>query len=246
MERPPLPLLCAALALLLPGANADTARCSHPKAVPNAHIDVGNNTLLNTSLRYACNPGFKRKAGTSSLIQCIVYPGSTKPQWTDTTLQCIRDPALPPVTPSPELPKAPHTTRTTQRAGTADGSPSSIPSPAPMPKVPETASRSLLPPVSSPETTSTLLEMTPPLETSTLGEGTTPLPPDPIDHAAVSIQTVASSLGLLLVVVAGVVACCCWRMKMHARQDSAVTTIPMVASATENEEMLPPNDSPTG
>ncbi|XP_010191409.1 PREDICTED: interleukin-15 receptor subunit alpha, partial [Mesitornis unicolor] len=88
-------------------------RCSRPKDVANAHIDVGNNTLLNARLRYTCNPGYKRKAGTSSLIQCILRDGSTKPNWTDTTLQCIRDPALPPQDPSPELPAE----RTTQRKG---------------------------------------------------------------------------------------------------------------------------------
>ncbi|PKU36133.1 hypothetical protein llap_13566 [Limosa lapponica baueri] len=67
---------------------AAQARCSRPKDVANAHIDVGNNTLLNARLRYTCNPGYKRKAGTSSLIQCILRDGS-KPDWTHTTLQCI-------------------------------------------------------------------------------------------------------------------------------------------------------------
>ncbi|XP_009881329.1 PREDICTED: interleukin-15 receptor subunit alpha [Charadrius vociferus] len=188
------------------------ARCSRPKDVANAHIDVGNNTLLNARLRYTCNPGYKRKAGTSSLIQCILHDGASKPDWTHTTLQCIRDPALPPLTPSPELPTAPQTERTTQR------------------------------------------EMIPPLETSTPGEGsapgtslgTTPLPTTTMDHAAVSIQTLASSIALPVLVVAGVVACCCWRMRTRAVQDYAVTAIPMVAPAAENEEMLLPNVFPTG
>lgn len=69
-------------------------RCSRPKDVANAHIDVGNNTLLNTRLRYTCNPGYKRKAGTSSLIQCILRDDSSEPDWTHTTLQCIRKPLL--------------------------------------------------------------------------------------------------------------------------------------------------------
>ncbi|XP_074880665.1 uncharacterized protein LOC142029689 isoform X5 [Buteo buteo] len=98
MARPLLPLLCGTVVLLLPWAAADTvpapARCSRPKDVANAHIDVGNNTLLNTRLRYTCNPGYKRKAGTSSLIQCILREGSTEPDWTHTTLQCIRKPSL--------------------------------------------------------------------------------------------------------------------------------------------------------
>uniref|UniRef100_A0A8C0U5K2 Sushi domain-containing protein n=1 Tax=Cyanistes caeruleus TaxID=156563 RepID=A0A8C0U5K2_CYACU len=69
---------------LLPGIPAP-----RPKAVANAHIEAGNRTELNSRLRYSCNPGYKRKAGTSSLIQCILWNGS-EPRWTDPTLQCIR------------------------------------------------------------------------------------------------------------------------------------------------------------
>ncbi|KAM6385127.1 uncharacterized protein FN964_014769 isoform 2-T3 [Alca torda] len=257
MARPLLPLLCGTVALLLPWTAADTApvRCSRPKDVANAHIDVGNNTLLNTRLRYTCNPGYKRKAGTSSLIQCIFHNGSTEPDWTPTKLQCIRDPALPPLTPSPELPTAPRTESTTQ-SGTNDASPTSRPFPAAMPTLPGAAGQPPVPPVPdgpSPET-SMLPETPPPLETSTPGErtaqgtflGTTLLPTAPTDHAAVSIQTLASPIGLAVLVVAAVVAYCCWRMKTHAEQSYPVTAIPMVGTAAENEEMLLPSVSPTG
>lgn len=54
----------------------------------NAHIDVGNNMQLNACLRYTCKPGYKRKAGTSGLIQCVLH--DAKPVWTPTSLQCIR------------------------------------------------------------------------------------------------------------------------------------------------------------
>ncbi|XP_009575651.1 PREDICTED: interleukin-15 receptor subunit alpha [Fulmarus glacialis] len=222
------------------------ARCNRPKDVANAHIDVGNNTLLNTRLRYTCNPGYKRKAGTSSLIQCILRDGSTEPDWTETTLQCIRDPALPSLTPSPELPTAPCTKRTTQR-GTTDASPTSSPFPAAMPGLPGAASRS--PVLQPPPETSTLPEMPPPLGGGTApgtSLETTPLPTISMDHAAVSIQTLASSIGLPVLVVAGIVACCCWRMKMRAGQDYVVTAIPMVAPAAENEEMLPSVIFPMG
>ncbi|XP_074880662.1 uncharacterized protein LOC142029689 isoform X2 [Buteo buteo] len=197
MARPLLPLLCGTVVLLLPWAAADTvpapARCSRPKDVANAHIDVGNNTLLNTRLRYTCNPGYKRKAGTSSLIQCILREGSTEPDWTHTTLQCIRDPALPPQTPSPELPTVPHTEGTTQK-GTTDASPTSKPSPAATSGLPGAAGRSPTPPATDGPSLekSTLPEMPPRLQPSTPGEGmapgsslgTTPLPTAPTDHAA--------------------------------------------------------------
>ncbi|XP_014800902.1 PREDICTED: interleukin-15 receptor subunit alpha [Calidris pugnax] len=184
MARLLLPLLFSTVSLLLPCGAADTAqaRCSRPKDVANARIDVGNNTLLNARLRYVCNPGYKRKAGTSSLIQCILRDGS-KPDWTHTTLQCIRDPALPPLTPSPELLTTLHTERMTQR-GTGDANLTSSPSPAAMPM--GAAGQPPVPPApdgSSPET-SMAPELPLPLETSTLGEGTTPLPTAPPDHAA--------------------------------------------------------------
>ncbi|XP_009329296.1 PREDICTED: interleukin-15 receptor subunit alpha [Pygoscelis adeliae] len=229
----------------MPAALADqhpAARCSRPKDVANAHIDVGNNTLLNTRLRYTCNPGYKRKAGTSTLIQCILRDGSAKPDWTQTTLQCIRAPALPPLTLSPEIPTAPRTERTTQSA---------------MPGLPGAAGRSLVPPAPdgpSPET-SLQPETPPPLETSTLGEGTalgtslgtTRLPSAPADHAAVSVQTLTYSIGLPVLLVASIVACCCWRMKTRAGHDymGTVTAIPMVAPAAENE-MSQPSIFPMG
>ncbi|XP_009982680.1 PREDICTED: interleukin-15 receptor subunit alpha [Tauraco erythrolophus] len=236
----------------------DLARCSRPKDIPNAHIDVGNNTLLNARLRYTCNPGYKRKAGTSSLIQCVLRDGSSEPDWTHTTLQCIRDPALPPQTPRPDLTTTPCTQKTTQR-GTTTTSLTFSPSPAATPGLRDAAGPSPVTPApDGPSSeTSVLLETSPPLGTSAPGQGTTPgtsvgttlLPTAPTDHAAVSIQTLASSTGLLvLLVVICVVACCCWRMKTRARQDYVVTrtAIPMTTLAAEEEDMLPPAVFPTG
>ncbi|XP_010124767.1 PREDICTED: interleukin-15 receptor subunit alpha [Chlamydotis macqueenii] len=228
-------------------------RCSRPKDVANAHIDAGNDAVLHTLLRYTCNPGYKRKAGTSSLIQCILRDGSAEPEWTHTTLQCIRDPALPPLTPSPELPTTP-CDRMTHR-GTTDVSRNSSPLPAATSGPLDAASQqSPVPPAPdgpSPETAMPP-EMSPPLDASTPGEGmalgTTMVPAAPADRATVSIETLASSIGLPVLVVAGVVACCCWRRKRRTGQDyvQTVTAIPMVAPAAENEEILLPGIFPTG
>ncbi|KAM3673262.1 interleukin-15 receptor subunit alpha [Ammospiza maritima maritima] len=173
---PELPALLPGIPVPISGARYPSrathvipwVHCSPPKAVANAHIDAGNRTELNSRLRYSCKPGYKRKAGTSSLIQCVLWNGS-QPRWTDPTLQCIRDPAL-----SREAPGA---ASTTQR-GTTSASPNSSPSPAP--------SQSPVPPAPdgpSPEG-SRPPEMVPTPDTSTLGEGTTPLPIPPSDYAA--------------------------------------------------------------
>ncbi|XP_039566026.1 interleukin-15 receptor subunit alpha isoform X2 [Passer montanus] len=210
------------------------ARCSRPKAVANAHIDAGNRTELNSRLRYACNPGYKRKAGTSSLIQCILWNGS-EPRWTHPTLQCIRDPALSWETPALES--------TTQR-GTTGATPNSSPSPASSQSPVPAAADGLSPDGSRPA------EMVPTLDTPRLGEGTTPLPIPPTDYAAVSIQSVVSSVGLLVLLATGTAAVCCWRRRRRkfTRQGYTVTEpdIPMEGIPSGNEEVAPPAIVPTG
>ncbi|XP_072774497.1 interleukin-15 receptor subunit alpha isoform X2 [Taeniopygia guttata] len=283
-----LQLLCGTAALLLLRSAAEPAHCSRPKAVANARIEVGNRSELNSRLRYSCNPGYKRKAGTSNLIQCILWNGS-EPRWTDPTLQCIRDPSLSWETPGMES--------TTQR-GTTGASLNSSPSPAssqsPVPPAPD----GLSPDGSRPP------EMIPTPDTPTLGEGTTPLPIPPTDYAPgwadsqgntnlpwglflllfqwnssfsptsfsvrflpasilflplqlkisflsffpVSIQSLASSVGLLVLLVIGIVAVCCWRRRKRTRQGYMETEmdIPMEAHPPGNEEVAPPVVVPTG
>nr|XP_031362623.1 interleukin-15 receptor subunit alpha [Lonchura striata domestica] len=229
MAPPLLQLLCGTAALLLLRAAADTAHCSRPKAVANARIEAGERAELNSRLRYSCNPGYKRKAGTSSLIQCILWNGS-EPRWTDPTLQCIRDPALSWETPGPES--------TTPRAGATGASPNSSPSPASSQSAPDGPS----PDGSRPP------EMIPTPDTPTLGEGTTPLPIPPTDYAPVSIQSVAYSVGLLVLLAIGIVAVCCWRRRKRTRQGYMETErdIPMEPHPSGNEEVAPPAIVPTG
>ncbi|XP_078533376.1 interleukin-15 receptor subunit alpha isoform X4 [Lissotriton helveticus] len=49
-----------------------------------------------TSLRYQCEAGYRRKAGTSNLIVCKADEGGGTARWTTPEVECIRDPSLPP------------------------------------------------------------------------------------------------------------------------------------------------------
>ncbi|XP_053871345.1 interleukin-15 receptor subunit alpha isoform X2 [Malaclemys terrapin pileata] len=108
-------LFCGSVGLLsaCTSAAALQERCSTPKEVNNADVTVGNNNLLNASLRYTCKDGYKRKAGTSSLIVCVMDKVTKTLRWTEPNLHCIRDPALPPVTSSPKQTTSAPRTETT-------------------------------------------------------------------------------------------------------------------------------------
>ncbi|XP_066490355.1 interleukin-15 receptor subunit alpha isoform X2 [Tiliqua scincoides] len=82
----PLLLLCGWTAASLP-----SGKCGIPMQIKNAEIEVTGSTRL----RYSCVKDYKRKAGTSNLIVCK-QDGSTKQyQWTNSNLNCIRDPSKP-------------------------------------------------------------------------------------------------------------------------------------------------------
>ncbi|XP_075781287.1 interleukin-15 receptor subunit alpha isoform X2 [Pelodiscus sinensis] len=113
--------LCGFVALLSAGASsaAQPERCSIPEEVNNAEIKVNNNNLLNATLRYRCKDGYKRKAGTSSLILCQKDSITNMLHWTQPNIICIRDPALPPLTSSPrQTTLAPRTTSTRRESKT--------------------------------------------------------------------------------------------------------------------------------
>ncbi|KAM7236949.1 hypothetical protein CapIbe_011193 [Capra ibex] len=103
------------LLLLLLGSPATPGiTCPTPTFVEHADIQVKNYSI-NSRERYVCNSGFKRKAGTSSLTQCVFNETAKVAHWTTPNLKCIRDPSLshqrPPstaaptgLTPEPESP----------------------------------------------------------------------------------------------------------------------------------------------
>ncbi|XP_033617697.1 interleukin-15 receptor subunit alpha isoform X4 [Fukomys damarensis] len=95
---------------------APGATCPTPASVEHADIQV-KSYHLHSRERYVCNSGFKRKAGTSSLTECVFNKATNMTHWTTPNLKCIRDPSLthqkpmPPstvvtarVTPEPESP----------------------------------------------------------------------------------------------------------------------------------------------
>ncbi|XP_051817822.1 interleukin-15 receptor subunit alpha isoform X2 [Antechinus flavipes] len=88
-----LPLLWLQLLPLLPLCALREVTCPTPKSVENADIKVKSHSIESRE-RYVCNSGFKRQAGTSNLIQCILDQKSNTARWTETNLKCIRDPTL--------------------------------------------------------------------------------------------------------------------------------------------------------
>uniref|UniRef100_F6UE29 Interleukin-15 receptor subunit alpha n=2 Tax=Macaca mulatta TaxID=9544 RepID=F6UE29_MACMU len=67
--------------------------CPPPVSVEHADIRVKSYSLYSRE-RYICNSGFKRKAGTSSLTECVLNKATNIAHWTTPSLKCIRDPLL--------------------------------------------------------------------------------------------------------------------------------------------------------
>ncbi|XP_055449893.1 interleukin-15 receptor subunit alpha isoform X4 [Psammomys obesus] len=127
-------VLLLLLLLLLPLRVSSGTTCPTPISVEHAEIRVKNYSV-NSWERYVCNSGFKRKAGTSTLTECVMNKNTNTAHWTTPNLKCIRDPSLPhqsPVSPStvvtpkatpqsesPSLPEkeiSPHTSKMTKVA----------------------------------------------------------------------------------------------------------------------------------
>uniref|UniRef100_A0A673U1U3 Interleukin-15 receptor subunit alpha n=1 Tax=Suricata suricatta TaxID=37032 RepID=A0A673U1U3_SURSU len=73
--------------------------CPPPTTVEHADIRVKSYDVDSTE-RYTCNAGFKRKAGTSSLTECVLNKTTNTAHWTIPNLKCIRDPSLTHLKPS--------------------------------------------------------------------------------------------------------------------------------------------------
>ncbi|XP_059953562.1 interleukin-15 receptor subunit alpha isoform X2 [Mesoplodon densirostris] len=82
--------LPALLLLLLLGPPATPGiTCPAPTSVKHADIWVRSYNL-NSRERYVCNSGFKRKAGTSSLTECVFNKTLNIAHWTTPNLKCIK------------------------------------------------------------------------------------------------------------------------------------------------------------
>uniref|UniRef100_A0A8C2MMG1 Interleukin-15 receptor subunit alpha n=1 Tax=Cricetulus griseus TaxID=10029 RepID=A0A8C2MMG1_CRIGR len=84
-----LQVLLLLLLLLLPLRVTPGTTCPTPISVEHADIRVKNYSV-NSRERYVCNSGFKRKAGTSSLTECVINKNTNTAHWTTPNLKCIK------------------------------------------------------------------------------------------------------------------------------------------------------------
>ncbi|KAK1169056.1 interleukin-15 receptor subunit alpha-like isoform X3 [Acipenser oxyrinchus oxyrinchus] len=122
-----------------------TDKCKHPVQVEFTDEFEEHSFLVGQSYRYNCKRGYKRKAGTSSLIHCMNESGTV--QWSLPNLKCIRDPKLKGATDPPQInkgstaaPAQPKTKATTTRTTTVEGKKIALPE-TPPPSVPTTENR---------------------------------------------------------------------------------------------------------
>ncbi|KAI5946379.1 interleukin-15 receptor subunit alpha isoform X1 [Manis javanica] len=169
--------LPALLLLLLRPPATPGIMCPTPTSVEHANIRIKSYNLSSRE-RYICNSGFKRKAGTSSLIECVFNETTNVAHWTIPNLKCIRDPSLthqrPPstvaparVTPEPESPSPPgkEPDFTSKSDTTMATKPAIVPGSRLMPSKPPSAGTmevvSNEPSQVPPQTTAKILEHTP-------------------------------------------------------------------------------------
>nr|XP_033815620.1 interleukin-15 receptor subunit alpha isoform X2 [Geotrypetes seraphini]XP_033815621.1 interleukin-15 receptor subunit alpha isoform X2 [Geotrypetes seraphini] len=81
-------------ALVYRTAALPSETCGHPEMVSNTNAFKDEAFSVGQRLRYKCQTGYKRKAGTSSLIICQKNGTSGEIYWTMPNITCIRDTSL--------------------------------------------------------------------------------------------------------------------------------------------------------
>uniref|UniRef100_A0A8C7APW6 Interleukin-15 receptor subunit alpha n=1 Tax=Neovison vison TaxID=452646 RepID=A0A8C7APW6_NEOVI len=130
--------------------------CPPPMSVEHADIRVKSYSLKSRE-RYTCNSGFKRKAGTSSLTECVLNETTNIAHWTIPNLKCIK----------PAFTSKSDTTVATKSTMV----PGSRPTPSKPPAAGTTGPISQEPSQAPPQTTAKALEHTPSASLETPGYG---------------------------------------------------------------------------
>ncbi|XP_045385637.1 interleukin-15 receptor subunit alpha isoform X2 [Lemur catta] len=114
-----LPALLLLLLLRPPATWGIT--CPTPTSVQHADIRVKSYSV-NSRERYVCISGFKRRAGTSSLTECVLNKTTNTAHWTTPNLECITSSPRPDTTVATETAMAPRRPSNPPSAGpTAPG-----------------------------------------------------------------------------------------------------------------------------
>ncbi|XP_072257969.1 interleukin-15 receptor subunit alpha isoform X1 [Pyxicephalus adspersus] len=90
-------LLCVLLLLTLQMASSSPPECGAPKKVINAIVNF-QKPFSETNMqyiRYICQDGYKRQAGTTNLAICVFDSTTNKAYWKYGNISCIRDPLKP-------------------------------------------------------------------------------------------------------------------------------------------------------
>ncbi|XP_056425318.1 interleukin-15 receptor subunit alpha isoform X5 [Hyla sarda] len=97
-----LSTLLLMLAVLQSSVSDNTSQvCGDPKTVKNTEINPSSKPYrLYSHMRYKCEDGYKRQAGTSNIAICKFDNKTQKAVWKYGNISCIRDPSIPIITPS--------------------------------------------------------------------------------------------------------------------------------------------------
>ncbi|XP_023367160.1 interleukin-15 receptor subunit alpha [Otolemur garnettii] len=224
--------------------------CPAPISVEHADIRV-KSYAVHSRERYVCNTGFKRKAGTSSLTECVFNNATNTTHWTTPNLKCIRDPSLahkkpPPstatagVTPQPETPSpsGKEPAASSPRPEATVGAETAV--------APGTPSK---PPSAGPTGTGRHTSPQPPSQTTAgTPEGTPsashqPSDANPSSFKGVIVPISTSAVGLVVVIAVILLMCHMIRSRQTPRRHSVemqtVEALPMTKSTEEDGETGP-------